>query len=471
MELSDGEYVLVTGAAGFIGRDLVDHLLSLNYRVKAFVRPARAGELPVSDRLTVIPGDVRDLQALIAALAGVKVVVHLASRKSGERDSVDVNVGGAEQLVKACRTRAVERIINVSTQSVKLRWLGAYGRTKREAERMLHTSGRAVTTLRPSVVYGPDVTGVFARMRYFMTRLPIVPVIGDGRWRSRPIHVRDVSQAIVACIENDATVGQTYDLGGPDEVSLDEFLDAIGATLGLKCRKLHIPAPVGLVLAWALARVTDAPPLTVSNVLGSTQNTHCDPTRAVRDLGITPVGLADGLEWMMDEEVRKRHGGSGPILKVAVIGLGKMGLFHAALLRTIPNVRVVAAADSNPALETIVRSMGLQVQFFHSLEELLAGRRVEAVLICTPTFAHYAGVRACLERGVHVLVEKPLTEAADRSRELEELAARAGVVHAVGYHLAYNPIFERARAMLAAGVLGEVRAYRSTLHHAEVLGL
>jgi NADH dehydrogenase len=470
VEAGDRHAVLVTGAAGFIGRDLVVHLLASGYRVQALVRPARVREVAASDRLTVVPGDMRDLESLSAALEGVGIVAHLAARKSDERDSVAVNVGGAERLVEACRRGGVRRIVNVSTQSVKLRHPGEYGRTKGEAERILHASGLDVTTLRPSVVYGPDRTGVFARMRHFLTRLPVVPVIGDGRWRSRPIHVRDVSAAVVACLRNQATIGQTYDLGGPDEVTLDELLDAIGAVLGPRRPKVHVPAWAGLAAARVLAHLVDRPPVTVSNVLGSTQNTDCDPSRAVAELGIAPIGLADGLERMLDEEVRARHGTVGPVLRVAVVGLGKMGLFHAALLGTIPRARLVGVVDVNGTLERPVRSMGLTVPFFRSVEELLAARPVDAAFVCTPTFAHYAGVLTCLDRRIHVLVEKPLAESAARARELAERAAAAAVVHAVGYHLASSPLFERARALLLDGVLGSLTGYRARLAHGEVLG-
>jgi predicted dehydrogenase/nucleoside-diphosphate-sugar epimerase len=470
VELGERERVLVTGAAGFIGRDLVAHLLATGHRVRAFVRPARLEELPVAERLAVVPGDIRDLDSLVAALDGVRVVAHLAARKSDEPDSGLVNVGGAERLVEACRRRGVRRIVNVSTQSVKLGRRGVYGTTKAEAERVLHASGLDVTTLRPSVVYGPDVTGVFARIRHYVTGLPVVPVIGDGRWRFRPIHVRDVSEAVVACIRHDRSIGKIYDLGGPDEVSLDEFIDAVADLIGLRRRKLHVPAAVGLAAARVLRRLHAAPPVTVSNVLGSTQNTHCDPEPACAELGVRPVGLAAGLERMLDDEVRTRRGGAGRVLRVAVVGLGKMGLFHAALLGTIPGVRLVAAADTNPGLAGPARSMGFAVPVFGSVEELLRRRRPDALIVCTPTVTHYPIVRAALASGVHVLVEKPLAEDAERARELAAAAAGAGVVHAVGYHLAASPVFEQARALLAAGVLGPVLGYRASLRHGEVLG-
>jgi predicted dehydrogenase/nucleoside-diphosphate-sugar epimerase len=464
------DYVLVTGAAGFIGRDLVGQLLAGGYRVKAFVRSSRLEELPVAEALAVAPGDLRDRESLLAALDGVGAVAHLAGRKSDEPDSAPVNVEGARHLAEACRRRGVRRIVNVSTQSVKLPRRGVYGTTKAEAEAVLHASGLDVTTLRPSVVYGPDVTGVFARIRDAVMRLPVVPVIGDGRWRFHPIHVRDVSDAVVACLRHDGSIGRIYDLGGPDEVTLDEFVDAVGDLYGIRRRKLHVPVGVGLAAARVLARVMDGPPVTVSNVLGSTQDTRCDSAPARAELGVAPAGLAAGLTRMLDDEARARRGSRGPVLKVAIVGLGKMGLFHAALLGTIPGARLVAAAEANARLAGPARSMGLAIPIVRSVDSLLDARRADAVIVCTPTVTHYPIVRACLERGVHVLVEKPLAEDAGRAEDLARRAAASGLVHAVGYHLASSPLFERLRGLLADGLLGRLTGYRAWLRHGEVLG-
>jgi predicted dehydrogenase len=364
----------------------------------------------------------------------------------------------------------VRRIVNVSTQSVKLARRGTYGTTKARAEAVLHGSGLDVTTLRPSVVYGPDVTGVFARVRHYATRLPVVPVIGDGRWRFHPIHVRDVSEAVIACLCHDASIGGIYDLGGPDEVTLDQFVDTIAGLYGLRRRTLHVPVGLGLVAARLLARVMDRPPVTVSNVLGSTQDTRCDSTLARATLGVAPAGLAAGLGRMLDDEVRARRGGDGPVLKVAIVGLGKMGLFHAALLGTIPGARLVGAAEANPGLAGPARSMGLAVPIVRSVDALLDAGSADAVVVCTPTVTHYPIVRACLERGVHVLVEKPLAEDAGRADDLARRATAAGLVHAVGYHLASSPLFERLRGLLGGGVLGRLTGYRAWLRHGEVLG-
>jgi len=229
------------------------------------------------------------------AVRGVNAVVHLAAAKSDEKDSDDINIGGARRLVEVCRSADCHRIIHISTQSAKIARLGVYGRTKAEADRILRASGLAVTSLLPSVVYGEEPAGVFGTLRKFIEKLPVVPVLGDGRWISAPIYVGDVSNAILACLEQEATVGKQYDLGGPDQIPFDELIDRISAALRLHRLKLHIPFGLSLMAAKIVAALVPNPPITVSNVLGSNQNTDIDIRPACRDFGFAPLGLAAGL--------------------------------------------------------------------------------------------------------------------------------------------------------------------------------
>ena len=123
---------------------------------------------------------MRDECSLRQAVAQVAVVVHLAAAKSDEPDSEDVNVRGAERLMKVCQAAGCDRIINISTQSAEIARKGIYARTKSAAEKIFHNSDLQVTTLRPSVVYGEEESGVFGTVLKFVRRLPVVPVLGDG---------------------------------------------------------------------------------------------------------------------------------------------------------------------------------------------------------------------------------------------------------------------------------------------------
>jgi nucleoside-diphosphate-sugar epimerase len=286
--------VLVTGAAGFLGRDLVRTLLDSGYRVRAMVR-ARPLDDFTHEKLEIVSANMRDLDSLCAAVCDIDVVVHLAALTRDQPESEEINVGGARRLINACLRTGCTRIINISSQAAKIERKGVYARTKFEADRLFQASGLQVTSLLPSLVYGEGSEGAFGMMLRLVRKLPIIPVFGDGTWLSAPIHVRDVSRAIVSCIERDITMGKVYDLGGPTIISLDALLDKICSQWRIKRRKLHVPLPVALFAARA-ATLLPRPPITVSNVLGSNQDTGIEVETAATELGIEPLPLDAGLE-------------------------------------------------------------------------------------------------------------------------------------------------------------------------------
>jgi nucleoside-diphosphate-sugar epimerase len=288
------ERILVTGAAGFVGTVLVNMLLSEGYSVNAFVHHRKATKFSQSDRLSIFYGDVRDVDSIIRALAQVDVIVHLAAAKSDERSSYQVNVEGAQNLVVACKSRSVRRIIELTTQASPE---GVYGSTKRQAAQVLRTSGLDVTILAANLIYGDDQDGAFGRVIRYVKLLPVVPVTGAGRTRLWPIHVDDVCQAIVACLRRDRTIGETFVLAGRDGVTLDEFVDLASQRLGVRRRKLHIPLSLSLLVARIMVAIFPRPPISVSNVLGVNQEVEVDHdiSGMVYELGIEPVRLDEGL--------------------------------------------------------------------------------------------------------------------------------------------------------------------------------
>lgn len=284
--------VLVTGATGFIGRRLV-LLLAQDWTVRALSRD-RAALLPGASQ--VVGGDITDLETVKAAAEGARAAVHLAALKSDEPGTLAVNVGGAINLIAACKSAGVSRVINVGTQASRLERRGAYGETKLEADRLFETSGLSVTTILPSLVYGSDDPGAFGKLARAVATAPFVPVIGDGSVRFHPIHVDDLARAIAACLSRPETVGWTFHAGGPDEVTLDGLIDLIGLNLGKTPRKVHIPEGAALLIARVLAAVSSKPPLSVSNVLGAVQSApDADYAELFALLGFRPRALAEGM--------------------------------------------------------------------------------------------------------------------------------------------------------------------------------
>lgn len=155
-------------------------------------------------------------------------------------------------------------------------------------------------------------------------------------------------------------------------------------------------------------------------------------------------------------------------IRVGIAGLGKMGLMHAALVSALPGARLAALADRQAALEGYARGLGMEAPFFPSVEAMLAGAELDAVFVCTPAAAHLAGAEACIARGVHVFVEKPLADTVEHAQRMLERAEAAGIVHAVGYMKCHYPLYRKMRELVRGGTLGRVVQGHGTVYLSQV---
>lgn len=291
----------MTGASGFIGSALVPSLIAAGHVPRLLLR--RPAPDPTPAGVEVALGDLTEPVTLRAAAEGCGVVVHLGAATTSGRLAPDVahrvNVEGARALIEACRAAGCSRAIVMSTQHVHLAAPGEYGETKRAADALFLGSGLAVTVLRPSLVYGRGTRGVFVRLARLVRRLPVVPILGPGSIRLRPLDLRDLVGLVVEIFARPDLAGRTYDVGGPDEVTYAEFVDAICAALGKKSRRVHLPLGASFALAAVLERLLANPPFTTENVRGATVEAPCDLGPLLRDLGprLTPldVGLREAL--------------------------------------------------------------------------------------------------------------------------------------------------------------------------------
>lgn len=144
------------------------------------------------------------------------------------------------------------------------------------------------------------------------------------------------------------------------------------------------------------------------------------------------------------------------MIKLALVGLGKMGMSHLAIANAHPDVDVVGVCDpSGYVMSVLGKYTGLSV--YDTFDDLLAtGTDVDAVVISTPSFLHSAQVRQCLELGIHVFCEKPFCLDPADSSALAELAAERSLVTQVGYHNRYVGAFGEVKRLLDSGAIGTV---------------
>lgn len=297
--------IAVTGASGFIGTALIPRLIAAGHVPRLVVRqpPSTLPAPPVE----VMQGDLTSPETIRSGLSGADAVVHLgAATSAGRLDPVlahQVNVGGATALIDACRASGCRRVIVLSTQHVYLPRCGTYGRTKRIADMLFAASGLDVTILRPSLVYGPGSRGVFVKLARLVRLLPVIPVVGPGTWHLRPIQLGDLVALIVQILARPDVSGRTYDVGGPERITYNDFLAAICTALGRPCRRVHIPLTCGFAMAWLFERVLSRPPITVDNVYGTLLDVPCDVGALCRDFRPAFTPLATGLQCTFSEVI------------------------------------------------------------------------------------------------------------------------------------------------------------------------
>lgn len=142
-------------------------------------------------------------------------------------------------------------------------------------------------------------------------------------------------------------------------------------------------------------------------------------------------------------------------IRIAVVGLGKMGLSHFALVNAHPNTETLAC-DATGFLVDILNKNLPQTKIYTKYEDLLAQGNLDAVVIATPSRMHAPMVRAALARGIHVFCEKPFCLDWQEAEELAAIAEGKGLINQVGYHYRYVGAFQRMKEILDSGALGRV---------------
>jgi predicted dehydrogenase len=151
-----------------------------------------------------------------------------------------------------------------------------------------------------------------------------------------------------------------------------------------------------------------------------------------------------------------------------MIGLGKMGISHLAIVRSHPEVSLVAACDSNAYL-TEVLGKHAALKCYGDVDRMLDSEQLEAVVISTPSKMHAAMVEKALQRGLHVFCEKPFVLDVGDGEHLVALAESKGLVTQVGYHYRFVGAFREAARVVASGALGEVHHVRAEAYGPVVL--
>jgi len=289
--------ILVTGGTGFVGRRIVHALRAEERPVRALVRDLRRGEGLRAWGCELLHGDVADAETLRRAADGCEAIVHLVAIIAGRPAVFErVMAQATRDLVAAAADAGARRFVLMSAlgTSERSKALVPYYRAKWAMEQAVRASGLDFTIFRPSFVFGRD-GGILPTFIRQVRLLPVVPVVGDGTRRLQPIWVDDVASFFTGAVSTPASVGGTYDLGGPDTPTWNELYAAIARALGRRRRLVHLP--VGLMRAnAALLERLPRPPVTRDQLtMLEFEDNVGDIGPALETFKIQPISLEEQL--------------------------------------------------------------------------------------------------------------------------------------------------------------------------------
>ena len=293
--------LLVTGGTGFIGSHVVRELLALypDAPIRILTRRLLTGN-PWGRRVTFVQANVTAPATLPPAVAGMDAVVHCVQFPNHPVEDpargwtyLEVDGKGTKNLVEACKRAGVRRFVYFSGAGVSKDKTQSWFRAKSMAEDSIRASGMEYVIFRPSWVYGPEDRSL-NKFVSFTRYLPFVPVIGNGRVRIQPISVFDVARVSALAVSKPEATNKVFDLGGPQELSLDQVARTVRRVLGTRRMLVHHPVVLMKFVA-GLMSVLPNPPLSPSAIDFILTETRVDPRPAEEIFGVRFESLESGL--------------------------------------------------------------------------------------------------------------------------------------------------------------------------------
>ncbi|MFQ3788449.1 complex I NDUFA9 subunit family protein [Halomonas sp. A29] len=288
--------ITVFGGTGFLGRHVVRELFDAGHAVRI---AARRPELPQwaepDDPLEPMSVDIRSESDVGRALEGALGAVNAVSLYVEQRKLTfdQVHVEGAGRLARLAHVQGVKTFIHLSGIGARASSRSRYVRARGHGESAVVDAYPKAIILRPSVMFGPD--DAFLSRLADLTRLPIIPLFGNGETNLQPVHVVDVARAMVRLLGDAPPARRLFELGGLDVLCYREVLELIMAHLKRERTLLPVPFPLWH-LAALLASPLPGPPLTRDQVyMMAEDNTVGEGAGTFADLNILPRSLRDAL--------------------------------------------------------------------------------------------------------------------------------------------------------------------------------
>ncbi|MDP3823415.1 MAG: complex I NDUFA9 subunit family protein [Burkholderiales bacterium] len=289
--------ILILGGTGFVGRSVCDKLVERSGGAGGQIvvpsrRPARAKHLQLLPTLRVVQADVHQAADLQRLVQGADAVINLVAVLHGsEAEFRRVHVDLPLKLADACNATGVRRVVHVSALGVSDAAPSRYLRSKAAGEAALKAAKLDLTILRPSVIFGEydSFTNLFATLQALA---PFVPLAG-AQARFQPVWVQDVATAIVRCLDQPSTIGQTFECAGPEVVTLQQIVEQVGRWSGHERLVFGLPGAAARAQALLMELMPGTPLMSRDNIDSMrVPNVASGDQPGLAALGITAAPMA-----------------------------------------------------------------------------------------------------------------------------------------------------------------------------------
>jgi uncharacterized protein YbjT (DUF2867 family) len=285
--------ICVLGGTGFVGTELVVRLANEGHNVRLPTRRLANGtHLRVLPTVEIVVANVHSPRVLGQLFGGMDVVVNLIGilNEHGRTTFRSAHTDLAGKVIDAMRAQRVSRLLHMSSLAASAQAPSQYLRSKAEAEAQVRVAAATVdsTIFRPSVIFGPhdSLTNRFAQLlRLGRGFLPLA----RSRARFAPIYVHDVVDAFIRSLKDRSTIGMSYELCGPDVMTLEQLVRLTAAAAGLPCRILRLPDFIAAMQGMVMG-LLPGKPFSMDNYRSLTIDSVCKQDGCAA-LGIRPARM------------------------------------------------------------------------------------------------------------------------------------------------------------------------------------
>lgn len=291
--------VLVTGAAGFVGRNLIPVLISNKFGVTALVKN--------NDEKVLVPHSVKTIVADLSKkgswqndLDGIDFIVHLAAQISSKtrKPFYQNNVVATKNLIEAARRSKIKKIIVFSSAAVGSIRLDWYAKSKKQQEELVKKSQLNYHLIRPSMIYGPGDDKNVGFLINFVKKTPVVPLPAGGNFGRQPVYVGDISKIVIYLLENDYPK-KILEIHGYEYVTLKRMVDSILDIFELRRIVLNVPLWMLKIPILIQEKVLPSPKFTRDQIKSLTSGEKFKGNKWWDTFDIIPKKFEDGVRTML----------------------------------------------------------------------------------------------------------------------------------------------------------------------------